>query len=146
MAKGLALHGIDMLKAGHFEDWLSQAGFSGVRKETFKGPTSPWPQDRMGKRLGLYSQGNLLAGLRGFASQVFRGLGMQPDEIEQFIAATERELRNDGIRSYIPTYVVYGQKPFIKEENIKEESLEQENMKVGTGGVGFDEGYSEHSD
>lgn len=38
---GLARHGIDGLKAYHWKDWMTQAGFDGVHEQRFKGPWGP---------------------------------------------------------------------------------------------------------
>lgn len=63
-------------------------------------PCSPWPRNAQAAQIGAYQQRNMHDGLRGVSYLLLRNAGMAPAEIEDFVQATKRELREGHVRGY----------------------------------------------
>jgi hypothetical protein len=118
---GAAMQGVDLHKVQCYKEWLMEAGcksfpsclavktsFADISQsrrcasKSSRCPYTPWPEDRKAKRVGLWMQVNLLSGLRGIAFRMWRNAGLTPEEIEEFILKARDEMKNGGIRGYMP--------------------------------------------
>ncbi|KAH8645412.1 S-adenosyl-L-methionine-dependent methyltransferase [Xylariales sp. PMI_506] len=115
LSTGAYLNGVDTNKVLKYEQWFVEAGFTDVKVEKFKVPSTPWPKDPKAKRVGQWMHANYLSGLRGVGFKMLRLAGMSPTGIEEFIEAVRNELQYDNIRGYTPVYAVYARKPFEHE-------------------------------
>ncbi|KAJ5707343.1 hypothetical protein N7488_007144 [Penicillium malachiteum] len=97
--------------------WLTEAGFEDVTQFTYLLPYSPWPRDPYLKEIGKYqavqvNQAIEAYGLR-LCTQVL-GWGEDPSRI--FQAMVKQQLRDKNLHAYVKEVVVYGRKPFNREE------------------------------
>ncbi|EXJ74372.1 uncharacterized protein A1O5_02668 [Cladophialophora psammophila CBS 110553] len=81
---------------------MERAGFVDVTETIYKVPQGIWPKDARLKIIGAYENFSLRNGLdayllRGYTTM----LGGNPDQLQNLIAETKRELQNPKMHSYI---------------------------------------------
>ncbi|KAF2089174.1 S-adenosyl-L-methionine-dependent methyltransferase [Saccharata proteae CBS 121410] len=102
----------DLDNPSRYGAWMKEAGFANVHVAMFKFPGNPWPKDKKLKERGLWMMQNHLDGLQGFALGLFtRVHGWSVEEVETFLVAVRRDIKDRGIHLWWPVYYVYGQKP-----------------------------------
>lgn len=115
----------------HFED----AGFVNIQCKILKVPLGPWPkvgfprysllclsaqlqvQDRTLRLVGFYFRRVITDMLAALGNRPFRALGMDPIEIEVFLASVRKSLKDPSIHSYFNFISWYGQKAEIPEKS-----------------------------
>ncbi|EHK23609.1 uncharacterized protein TRIVIDRAFT_190556 [Trichoderma virens Gv29-8] len=97
-----------------FKQWFEQRGFECVTEEVYKMPCTPWAKDKRLKLIGAWEQHNLMNHLEGLTMRLFqKSLGWSEEEILVISAMLRKELRDLGVHSYWPYYVVYARKPMM---------------------------------
>ncbi|KAF8850351.1 S-adenosyl-L-methionine-dependent methyltransferase [Acephala macrosclerotiorum] len=110
--EGLAVFGVDLLAVTRNAQLLRDAGFVNVETKIFKIPLGVWPKNRTMKIIGLYLRNVIYDGLQGIAlGPLTRGLKWTPEAVEVFLVDVRKSLMDASTHSYLPFYVVYGQKP-----------------------------------
>ncbi|KAF3766531.1 S-adenosyl-L-methionine-dependent methyltransferase [Cryphonectria parasitica EP155] len=104
--------GRDFLISQKYQQWLVEAGFVDVVEEVVPCPMNNWPSDPRFHMLGKWQMTNADRAIRGTSWKLFRALGMSPEEIEDIVQRTKKDIRNTSIHGFIPWYFVYGRKPF----------------------------------
>ncbi|RDW58896.1 S-adenosyl-L-methionine-dependent methyltransferase-3 [Coleophoma cylindrospora] len=95
-----------------YKSLLQTAGFTDVVEKIYKWPTNTWPKDKDLKTIGLWQHENATSGLHAFSMALFtRFLGWSREEVENFCADVQKDLRDTKIHAYSPIYVVYARKP-----------------------------------
>lgn len=93
-------------------DKMRQAGFINVAALPYKMPVGPWPKDPMLRQSGLFNLIGMLEGVSGLSVRVFtQMLGWSVEELELLLMDVRKEWKTKKIHSYLPIWVVYGQKP-----------------------------------
>ncbi|TLD31153.1 hypothetical protein PspLS_02943 [Pyricularia sp. CBS 133598] len=95
-----------------YKQMLLDRGFSNVHQVTYKWPMNDWAADAKHKKIGLYSQENIMQGLQALSLALFtRALHWTAEELEVFLVDVRRDLKNRGIHAYWRIVVTYGQRP-----------------------------------
>lgn len=103
---------------------MRDAGFVNVVERVFYTPIGPWPSNRQLREVGLYWRAVLVEGLEAIAlGPLTRGSNWKKEEVEVFLASVRKLYFDKNIHSYMPFYVIYGQKPGVP--NLPEDPLEQ---------------------
>lgn len=90
---------------------MREAGFVNVSVLNFKMPVGPWPKDKALKQAGVCGLMSMRDGLSGLSGKVFtHGLGWTVEQLEAFLTGVRAEYSNPAVHSYVPLYVVMGQK------------------------------------
>lgn len=85
----------------HYAQWMREIGFEDVEEKTFYWPTRPWPKDKHLKQLSLYVQEDVLSGLEGISMKILTGqLGWLAEEVQVFLSAVRKDLKDRSIRAY----------------------------------------------
>ncbi|KAG8415120.1 hypothetical protein J3459_011152 [Metarhizium acridum] len=93
-----------------------RVGFVDVQQRVYKMLLNPWPKDRLLKQVGLLWGANILKGLSAFSYQLLHhGFNRSATEIEVSLVDVRRDLNDTRIHSYMPTFVVWGRKPYPNE-------------------------------
>jgi len=80
----------------------------------YKMPVGPWPKDKRLREAGVLNFVGMSDGLTGLSLRVFtKILGWSVEEMEVLLMQVRAEWKKKYIHSYLPIYVVYGQKPPI---------------------------------
>lgn len=91
---------------------MEEAGFINVTVKEYKTPFGPWPKDKRLREAGQYNIVGMSEGLTGLSIRLFtRILGWTVEEMELLLMQIRAEWRKRMIHSYLPMWVVYGQKP-----------------------------------
>jgi hypothetical protein len=91
---------------------MKDAGFVNVMVREYKMPVGPWPKDKRLRESGQYNLVGLWEGLTGLSLRVFtKILGWSVEEMEILLMQVRAEWKKRAIHSYIPIWVVYGEKP-----------------------------------
>jgi SAM-dependent methyltransferase len=94
---------------------MKEAGFINVTVRGYKMPLGPWPKDKRLRESGQYNLVGVSEGLTGLSIRVFTQiLGWSVEEMEMLLTQVRAEWRKRTIHSYLPIWVVYGQKPPAK--------------------------------
>ena len=105
--------GVDLTISMHFPQLLHEAGFIDIQVETYVWPHNQWPREREMKRLGLYCGENFAQGVHGFSMGLFtRGLGMEPQAVEEFVVKVKAQSLEVGSHVYLPVSFFWARKPF----------------------------------
>jgi hypothetical protein len=113
VANGLDKMGVRFRDAPRVSERMRNAGFVNVTQRVFFTPIGPWPQNRQLKEVGLYWRAVLMEGLEAIALRPLSGqLGWKRAEIDVFLASVRKAYLDRSTHSYMPFYVVYGQKPY----------------------------------
>lgn len=92
---------------------MSDAGFEGIGTEEFRMMTGPWMEDEEGKALGRMGQQNLSHGMHGFGETLWTKVsGWNMEDYERLVEKVVLEIRNDGLRTWLPIKVSCAQKRF----------------------------------
>ncbi|KAL3477616.1 S-adenosyl-L-methionine-dependent methyltransferase [Aspergillus californicus] len=112
MLEALAILGRDGRLADRFKSTMIDTGFENVTEVRYKWPQNGWPKDKQLKNIGLWNMVNTLDGLHGFAARLcIQVLGMTPEELDELLAASRKDIQNPKIHGYWTIVVAYGQKP-----------------------------------
>ncbi|KAK3047049.1 hypothetical protein LTR09_011474 [Extremus antarcticus] len=91
---------------------MEEVGFINVQIRPYKMPIGIWAKDKRLRRAGLFNMVGMVDGVSGLSQRVFtRALGWSIEEMEVLLMEVRNEWQNKRIHSYIPIYVVIGQKP-----------------------------------
>ncbi|WPH01849.1 S-adenosyl-L-methionine-dependent methyltransferase [Acrodontium crateriforme] len=91
---------------------MEDAGFINTSIKCYKMPVGPWPKDPRLKQAGFFNLIGMVDGVSGLSRATFtRGLGWTIDELEVLLVEVKEEWKNKRIHSYLPIYVISGQKP-----------------------------------
>ncbi|KAK4234259.1 S-adenosyl-L-methionine-dependent methyltransferase [Achaetomium macrosporum] len=90
---------------------LEKAGFTNISVRKLKVPIGPWPKDKRLRLIGMYFQ-NILGDLLGaIGARPFQVLGMDPVEIQVFLAGVRKDIKNTNYHSYLEYLFWTAQKP-----------------------------------
>jgi hypothetical protein len=91
---------------------MEEAGFINVQIVPIKVPIGPWPKDRQLRQSGQFFLVGVLQGVSGLSMRVFtQMLGWSVEEMEALLVDVRKEWSTKGIHSYVPYFMVFGQKP-----------------------------------
>jgi trans-aconitate methyltransferase len=99
---GAAAAGHDLAKMSHYDDYLCQAGFTEIRKQTIWVPLTPWAKGRKMQRLGQYIGTTMTDVVDSFRKYLVLA-GLPPQEIDELSAAVKRDLRDTSFQFAVPT-------------------------------------------
>ncbi|KAH6881060.1 S-adenosyl-L-methionine-dependent methyltransferase [Thelonectria olida] len=92
---------------------FERVGFVDVQQRIFKMPIGGWAKDTRLKEIGYMWGINLLEGMAGFSYQLFnKAFERTSAQIEVSLIDVRRDLTNPRIHCYVPTFVVWGRKPY----------------------------------
>ncbi|KAK5995316.1 Methyltransferase pytC [Cladobotryum mycophilum] len=112
MKSACSKYGTPVDDPAKWKDWFQERGFECVTEEVFKMPCTPWAKDKRLKLIGMWEQHNLTNNLEGLTMRLFqKSLGWTEEEILVISAMLRKELRDLGVHTYWPFYVVYARKP-----------------------------------
>ncbi|KKY24888.1 putative methyltransferase domain-containing protein [Diplodia seriata] len=109
---GLSNVGVPFRTAPHIRRYMEEAGFVNVTERVFYTPIGPWPKNKHLREVGLYWRAVLMEGLEAIAlGPMTRGLGWSKEEIAVFLAAVRKAYVEPSTHSFMPFYIIHGQKP-----------------------------------
>lgn len=95
--------GADTRTCASYKQWMTEIGFEDVQERMFKWPVGTWPKDKALKKMGKLTMINFLVGLEGFTLRLWTGvLGMQVDEVHEFLDKVRADIQSPKIHSYWP--------------------------------------------
>ncbi|CAG8977293.1 hypothetical protein HYALB_00012985 [Hymenoscyphus albidus] len=109
---GAAASGRPWTNVAHYARWMQEIGFVDIEEKQFYWPTSAWPKGEYFKQVAAYWQADFLNGIEGISLKVMGKLGWDAEEIRVFCEKVRGDVRDVGIKAYLPITVVYGRKPF----------------------------------
>ena len=110
--EGLKNLGIDFLSTTTLADRMRNAGFTNVTERVFNVPLGTWPRNKVLKMVGLYWRTVLLDGTYAIAiAPLTRGLNYTKEDVELFIIDVRKAYMDLSVHSYMPFYIIYGQRP-----------------------------------
>ncbi|KAH8653841.1 S-adenosyl-L-methionine-dependent methyltransferase [Xylariales sp. PMI_506] len=112
---GLAQIGRDVHIARNYKQWLTELGFVDIQEKVIKWPANPFSQDPWLHEVGLFQMINFCDGARGIGWKLLEMAGLSAAEIDELTNDAKTTIKNTRYRCYLPTYVVYGRKPFAWE-------------------------------
>jgi hypothetical protein len=90
-----------------YEQWMTQVGFDGVTKVSYKWPMNTWPKDKALKERGAWNLINTIDGLEGYSIRpLTQILGMPLEEVQILVAKARQDLINRQIHAYTNVYVL----------------------------------------
>lgn len=90
---------------------MKDAGFENIHEEEFRMLSGPWMEDEESKALGRIGQQNLTQGMYGFGETLHtKILGWSVEEYGRWVAAINKEIREDGLRTWLPVQVCHAQR------------------------------------
>ncbi|KAL1980698.1 hypothetical protein VTN96DRAFT_3615 [Rasamsonia emersonii] len=94
------------------ERWFRQAGFVDIQVTKYRIPLGSWPEDRYHQKLGTRNLVQLeTGGLEAMATAVLtQHEGWSAEQVNDLIAQTNRDARNEHIHGLFDFYIVYGRK------------------------------------
>lgn len=99
--------GRDLGVSHTYKRLMIQAGFQNVHEKVYKWPIGVWAKGALNKKIGRYTQEDMLAGLEGFSLKFFEALGWSYDEIQVFLVQVRKDVADNSIHSYSRTQVPY---------------------------------------
>ncbi|KAL4926191.1 class I SAM-dependent methyltransferase [Aspergillus undulatus] len=112
MMEGLRVVGRDGALADSYQKLMEGVGFQNVTEVKYKWPQNAWPKDKHLKKIGEWNMVNTLDGLHGFSARLcIQILGMTPEEHEELLKASRKDIVNPRVHAYWSIIVAYGQKP-----------------------------------
>jgi len=109
---GLRSRGVNFRLAPQLASKMRAAGFVNVTERVFFTPIGPWPRNRSLREVGMYWRAVLMEGLEAIALvPLVKGLGWRKEEVDVFLAGVRKAYLDRNTHSYMPFYVIYGQKP-----------------------------------
>lgn len=109
--EGLAAINRDARPGPKLHAYFEAAGFVNIHVEFFKVPMGSWPKDPQLKDTGLMNLVQMLDGMEGFSLKIFELAGWSTMETQVFLTHVRKEMKSNKCHTYLPLYVVYGQKP-----------------------------------
>ena len=110
--QGMARLGVELNSCRTVADKLRGAGFVNVTERIYNIPIGIWPRNKVLKTLGLYLREVILSSLQGIAfGGLHRGLGWNVQDVELYLVDVRAGLMDARVHSFLPYYVVYGQRP-----------------------------------
>ncbi|KAL1994832.1 hypothetical protein VTN49DRAFT_1019 [Thermomyces lanuginosus] len=104
--------GYDARPGVKLEEWFKEAGFVNIHAEKFVIPCGVWPKDPHFKKLGVWAQAGVEAGLEGGAlAALTRFKNWTKEEVLLLASEARADGRKRDIHSMFNFYVVYGQRP-----------------------------------
>lgn len=100
-----------------YQEQLKDTGFVDIHVVKRKWPLNRWPKDQKHKQIGMWAHQNTMDALSALSLAVFTrpkgggGLGWSNEELEVFLPAVRKDIRNLNIHSYWPIWSVYATKP-----------------------------------
>jgi len=83
-------------------EMMRDAGFINIVEKVYKWPINSWSEDQWEKKLGLYTNLDLEAGVEGFSMKFFTaGLGWSPLGVTVLSAQVKAELKRTEIHAYL---------------------------------------------
>ncbi|KAK5019858.1 methyltransferase domain-containing protein [Cryomyces antarcticus] len=112
VTQGLRCVGVNFRVAPLLAAMMRDAGFINVTERVFSVPIGTWPKNHALREVGLYWREVLLEGLEAIAlGPLTRGLGWEKLEIDVLSAQVRKAYYDRTTHSFMPFYIVYGQKP-----------------------------------
>jgi hypothetical protein len=103
--------GMNFQSANHVGETLKKVGFTRVECRTIKTPVGIWAKDPTLRLVGQYML-TVMSDLMGaFAAKPFLALGMEPAEIEVFLAKARKDLKDPKQHAYLEFKLWRAQKP-----------------------------------
>jgi len=91
---------------------FEEAGFVDVVERIYKIPSSPWPKDKVLKKIGAFELLNIVEGAEGWMHRSWvEVLGRTKEELQMLVYRMRKELGSNKMHVWCPFYVVYGRKP-----------------------------------
>jgi hypothetical protein len=109
--RAMAKFGMNFRVANHVGELLNKVGFVNVECRTIKAPIGPWARDPTLRLVGQYLSTSMSDFMTAFAAKPFRALGMEPAEIEVFIAKARKDMKDPKQHAYLEFKFWKGQKP-----------------------------------
>lgn len=98
-----AKFGADTKGCSKYKQWMTEIGFEDVHEHMFKWPVGVWPKDKALKKMGKLTMVNFLVGIEGFTMRLWTSaLGMQVDEVHEYLDKVRQDIQNPKIHSYWP--------------------------------------------
>ncbi|KAK0649746.1 S-adenosyl-L-methionine-dependent methyltransferase [Cercophora newfieldiana] len=110
-AEAFKKFGNDFRIANDLEPRLAAAGFTKISVKKLKVPIGTWPKDKKLRLIGLYFISILEALFRAIGGRPLIAAGMDPVEIEVFLAGVRKDLKNTNYHSYMEYIFWTAQKP-----------------------------------
>ncbi|KAI0159930.1 S-adenosyl-L-methionine-dependent methyltransferase [Hypoxylon sp. FL1284] len=111
MLEGVARLGRSWSNAKNYRDYFEDAGLERVVEKRFYWPTSPWAKGAYFKTVAAWFQEDMLVGIEAMSLKVLGGLGMDPDQVRDFVEEVRKDLRDTNIHAYLTVTYIYGFKP-----------------------------------
>ncbi|KKY15468.1 putative tam domain methyltransferase [Diplodia seriata] len=98
--------------ARDLKGWMTDAGFTNVRRDVYKVPMAPWAKDRKLKEIGKYALIHVLEAIEAYSLALFtRVLKYSPEEVQVMMSKIRKEFKDPEVHVYWIYHVTYGQKP-----------------------------------
>lgn len=81
---------------------MREIGFEDVVEKQFYWPTSAWAKGEYFKKVAAYWQADFLNGIEGISFKVMGKLGWEAEEIKVFCERVREDVRDLGIKAYLP--------------------------------------------
>ncbi|KAI8649253.1 hypothetical protein NCS57_01461900 [Fusarium keratoplasticum] len=117
LSSAFTANGSPMDSALKYQEQLKDTGFVDIHVVKRKWPLNRWPKDQKHKQIGIWAHQNTMDALSALSLAVFTrpkgggGLGWSNEELEVFLPAVRKDIRNLNIHSYWPIWSVYATKP-----------------------------------
>jgi hypothetical protein len=112
VSDGLDGLGVDSDATLLLADMMRDAGFVNVTTRIFYVPIGKWPKNKTLKLVGSYWRAILLDGAQPIAlGPMTRGLKWSREQVEMQLVEVRRAYMDEWVHSYMPLYIVCGQKP-----------------------------------
>ncbi|KAI9152037.1 S-adenosyl-L-methionine-dependent methyltransferase [Paramyrothecium foliicola] len=109
--QAMAKFGMVFRRGSTLGELLTKAGFTRVQCRTVKVPVGTWPKDPILRLVGQYML-TVMSDLMGaFGAKPFRALGMEPAEIEVFLAEARKDMKDTKQHAFLEFKLWRGQKP-----------------------------------
>lgn len=112
MCEGMLRVGKDLRSNLRWGDYMRDIGFERVTETRGAVAFNTWPKGKKNKLLGAMCCQNLSEGVKSMSLALFtRVLGMDSQQVFDFLEDVKRDLANPKIHAYSVIYIVYGRKP-----------------------------------
>ena len=110
--QGLAALNIDFSAVLSLQDKMRHAGFANVSVRVLRIPIGEWHKNKALRVTGLCWKEILLWGMEAIAlGPLTRGLKWTRKEVDLYLDPVRQAYEDNECHSYMPFYVIYGQKP-----------------------------------
>jgi hypothetical protein len=112
VSNGVASLGVTSDATLLLADIIRDAGFINITTRIFHVPIGKWPKNKVLKVVGLSWRVILLDGAQPIAlGPITRGLKWSREQVEMRLVDVRRAYMDERVHSYMPLYIIYGQKP-----------------------------------